>query len=491
MQGQPSCLYKTSLAIVDSLTLGYKVGIHASCQCNELNALHNRHMLERNVGMDLPHKFLREYVNKFESVPIPTTAFWKLINNYTGGKRKMYIRAYETIQTHGFVDNWSVVRMFVKPDRIPLSEILDKDARGIQARRPEFNLLYAHYLHGIEKHIYQLPGSGHTRITNFAKGKNNSQRASHIQQKWNSFDNPICFNIDHSRFDSTVSVEHLKLTHKIYKRFNKSRFFRYLMSKTLNNRGYTRTGISYSIKGTRMSGDYDTGLGNSLINDACLQYVFRNVKHEIYLDGDDSLVMIERRDVSKIDLNDFVKMGFNTKVALCTQPHQIEFCQARFLNTTPPYLARNPFRTAAHLNVSVKNYSKNIWPSYNEARYFCEMVLSRGLPVIPAICKRKLKNIRMYIDEDTKWMMENLVPDNHSYLEPTIEVREQYALAWGINPSEQILIENDNTINDLCVEKLKTRSKFKLQYAAESLSTTWQTWNSLGDHSSSSCWFRC
>lgn len=446
-------------------------------------------MLERNVGMDLPMKWMREHVkNRYAPLPIKTTPYWTLINHYEGAKRKLYIRAYENIQKHGYVEGWARVKMFVKPDRIPLAEIDTKDARGIQARSPEFNLLYAHYLYAIERHIYELPGIGPTRITHFAKGKNNQQRAEHIQQKWRAFEDPIAFNIDHSRFDSTVSDKHLKFSHKIYKQYNKSRFFSYLMSKTINNKGYTKTGITYKIKGTRMSGDFDTGLGNSVINNFCLEYVFRNTRCEIYLDGDDSIVIMDKSDLKNFDVNDFTKLGFTTKIQPVTESHQIEFCQAKFLDTTPPYLARNPFRTMAHLNVSIRNYSKNVWPAYNEARYQCEMMMSRGLPIIPHICRAKLKNIAKFYDEDARWLRKFLIGTDSTFVEPTLHVRELYAQAWGINPEDQVILETEN-VDHVFLSRVKTRSKFKFQYATESLSTAWQTWHSLGQSSSSSCWY--
>uniref|UniRef100_A0A0K8T195 RdRp catalytic domain-containing protein n=2 Tax=Lygus hesperus TaxID=30085 RepID=A0A0K8T195_LYGHE len=449
-------------------------------------------MLERNQGMDekLVRQSYKNYATRFTRKHISPVCVWKIINSYSGGKRKMYMRAFDKIQSQGWDPKWSRIRMFVKPDRIPLNEVATKDPRGIQARDPAFNLAYSCFLKPIEHHIYQQEGTGPTKITNFAKGKNNVERAKHLQTKWRAFNNPVALNIDYKRFDSTIAACHLRGTHKIYKRFNNSKHFTKLMNQTIRNTGYTRGGIKYTIKGTRMSGDFDTGLGNSLVNDATLLTVFGHIKHEIYLDGDDSVVIIEQQDLASVDFDLFQRLGFEAKIQYAYHPHEIEFCQARLIDSEIPYLARNPFRTAAHLNVSVKTYSKNLWPSYNEARFYCEMLLSNGLPVIPHLCRNNLKGVKKYYDEDTKWVMENLVADD-KIIQPTLQVRELYHLAFGINPEEQILLETcPNAFNELSVLSYRTKSKYKTHYAVESLSTTWQAWHSLGDSSSSSCWSR-
>nr|QTJ63614.1 RNA-dependent RNA polymerase [Hemipteran tombus-related virus] len=487
MQGN-FCSFKTSLAVTNSFNLAYQVGIHASCVCNEIVSLHNRHMLTRNEGMCniTLKKCFKYHRSKYINQYIPPATSWQIINNYSGAKRQTYVKAFQNLIETGFLKKYAHISMFVKPDRIKRAEIAAKAPRAIQARKPEFNLSYARFLHPIEKFIYAQPGTGPTKLGNFAKTYNNVDRAVHIFAKWSHFKKPVALNIDHSKFDSTIAVPHLRHTHSIYRKFNSSRHFSLLMQHTIDNVGFTKHGLKYKIRGTRMSGDYDTGLGNSLINEAVLLYVFRNFPVEVYIDGDDSVVIFEEENLKLVDFSLFKKLGFDTKVEVAHHIEQIEFCQCRMVVGEKPYLARNPFRSLSHLSVSLKHYTKNIWPHYNEARFFCEAFMNNGIPIMGPICYKSLQNITMFFDEDTRWMAENLACTDLPYEEPTLKTRISYQRAWGISVEDQITIESEyNTVDKplalirACCS-IKTKKFKNFQYANDSLYAAWTSWRALG-----------
>nr|QZZ63355.1 hypothetical protein [Leuven wasp-associated virus 4] len=483
------CRIANSLAIVATNPIAYKVGVHNNCQHNELVALCNRHLIDRGKNFDID--FFREktrvylkHISKFV-VSIEPCSYSSIINEFVGGKRAMYQRARERIRQEGFNPKWAVVKMFVKPDKYPLDEVAGKPARAIQSRDPAYNLIIGKFLKPIEHYIYQTFGT-------FAKMRNNQERAADVIKMIEAFSNPIFINLDHSKFDSCCNANYLRFTHKIYRLFNRSKFLKYALNFKINNVGYTKGGIRYKVKGTRMSGDYDTGLGNSLINDYLLFTAFSHVKHRRYLDGDDSIIIIEKCDLGKIDFGIFSKMGFDSKIDIVTDPSRIEFCQSRLCLSPTPTFTRNPWRALSHLCVSTKVYPPKFWPALMESRLMCELAVSKGVPILEPIAKKLIRHITPYFEEGDKWM----IKFGARQKEVTITDAERiaYAQCWDLNPEEQKLIESLVNTADLPFIYKHTKyfhglkdKRIIAEYADDALQSTWETWHSMGASSSPGC----
>lgn len=483
------CKISNSLAIVATNPIAYRVGVHNNCQHNELVALCNRHLISRGEQFDL--EFFKEkskiYLNHINQLVtnIQPVSYASIINEFTGGKRAMYQKARERIRQEGFNPKWAVVKMFIKPDRYPLNEVARKPARAIQSRDPAYNLIIGKYLKPIEHYIYKTFGT-------FAKMRNNQQRAADVIKMIGAFNHPVFINLDHSKFDSCCNANYLRMTHKIYLKFCRSRFLKYALNFKINNVCYSKGGIKYKVKGTRMSGDYDTGLGNSLINDYLLFTAFSHVKHRRYLDGDDSIIIVEKCDLGKIDFNIFQKMGFDSKIDITEDPSKIEFCQSRLCLSPVPTFTRNPWRALSHLCVSTKVYPKKFWPSLMEARLMCELHVSKGVPILEPIARKSLIGITPYYQEDDRWMLK--LPKQQD-VPITLAEREAYSKCWDLNPEEQILIESiTNTGNyPLALTHTKYFSSLKdrrkiAEYDDCSLQRTWETWNSMGTSRSAGCY---
>nr|WKV33388.1 MAG: RNA-dependent RNA polymerase [Riboviria sp.] len=280
---------------------GYKVSTHSSCICNEQVSLHNRHLIDRSY-LKYNSKCIKygfKLLNKLYSYKSGYTNYLDLVNSYSGKKKKSYYRAWKNLLENGLQKKHAVINMFVKPDRLPEEVIKDKAPRAIQYRRPEFNLKYMHYFKAFENHFIE---NFKYNSRNIAKGLNNRQRAELVVQKLGNFVKPKFLNIDHSKFDSTVNKHHLKYLHKFYRKCCPKGIYN-LTKLQRKGIGYTKHGIKYRVNATRCSGDPDTGTGNSIINIACLLYVFRNCKFDFILDGDDAVVIMEATDV--INYKDF------------------------------------------------------------------------------------------------------------------------------------------------------------------------------------------
>lgn len=417
---------------------GYQVATHTDCTCNELRALVGRHLISRGAKFDL--EYFKTQTFDLPILDVEKISKLEFIKSYSGAKRRSYSVAYEKLKEVIKVDNIATVKMFVKPDKYVHDDILDKCPRAIQYRTPQFNLLVGAFLKPYEEEYY------HTQMSNIglrmiAKGMNNYERADNIVSASREFDSPVFLLLDHSKFDSCVNEHYLKWTHRQYVRTYRNRFLRYLLSKTIFNKGYSFTGVRYRVRGTRMSGDYDTALGNCLVNQLLLSSWLKEFKHHILLDGDDSVVILEKRDL-KDCMDNFVhfeKMGFDTKCEVVYELSDVEFCRSRLLPLDPPRFARDPVRVLSHWNVANTFVNTDTWVRYLAGVGCGELCLNAGVPILGP-CARKLANLHK----------KPLVLSSYRYAGNlsigseviTDEARVLFQQVYGISPAEQIITES-------------------------------------------------
>lgn len=438
------CLNSTSFVVNNAFEGTYQVTTHAGCVCNEVRALYNRHLVDRS---HIPFqggyfkRMARKVIGELDIPHTPAVSYMNIIRGYTGAKRNAYLRAYERIKLYQFDRRWTYVKMFVKPDKYPVDAAMDKAPRAIQYRSPEYNLLVGKYLKPIEECFYNMKSPGGFRFV--AKGLNNVQRAELLQAQSATFQNPCYILLDHSAFDSTINETHLRETHKFYSKFNRSQGLR-LLKYQINNKGFSKHGIKYRIKGTRMSGDYDTALGNSFVNYVCLRSWLRinNVRGEILLDGDDSVVTIEKSSLARLNFDHFAKCGFETKCEIVYEIEEVEFCQSKYLPTDPPRFSRNPWRALSRLNISIRDYHGTGWARYQAGIGLGEMAVNQGVPILYEVGK-KLASLshRPIFDSETYYKVS--VESNPLPITPA--VRDAYYRAWGITPTQQVAIESSYT----------------------------------------------
>ncbi|KAJ8666906.1 hypothetical protein QAD02_008568 [Eretmocerus hayati] len=152
----------------------------------------------------------------------------------------------------------------------------------IQARHITFNIEYGVYIKALEDSL--------SKDKHFGKG-NYLDIGSKIRKFLTKYSHYT--EADHSSFDAHITEEQLKLTHTFYQYcFYHDRKLRALSKKTLRNSCSTRDGVKYKVNGTRMSGDVDTSLGNSLINYAIIEQVLLElgIDGDCIVNGDDSII---------------------------------------------------------------------------------------------------------------------------------------------------------------------------------------------------------
>jgi hypothetical protein len=231
-------------------------------------------------------------------------------------------------------DAW--VNTFVKAEKINLDSKGDPAPRVIQPRSPRYNLEVGRYLKLFEKELC----AGFNRVWGYPvvlKGLNAQQVGGWLAEHWKQFDEPVGVGLDASRFDQHVSEDALRFEHSVYNGVFRSKELATLLRWQLRNHGVARVEgkrVDYEVVGRRMSGDINTGMGNCLLM-SCMVIAYceqAGIVFRLANNGDDCVLVIERRDLAKLDgisqwMLDF---GFTlTQEEPVYELERVVFCQAQ------------------------------------------------------------------------------------------------------------------------------------------------------------------
>lgn len=430
------------------------VWTHKGCVCNEVVALKQRHQLDTGVRYD-SEVDLAKYLKPLVKTLAPTTED-HIILRCAGGKRKLLISAKESLRHYPIEDEDGIVKMFLKADKghviyddsYYLSPIVDYGApRCIQYRNKRYCLRLATYLHQVEASVYKYEDQSNTPV--FAKSRNLTQRGMDLRTKFETFNDPVILCIDHSKFDAHCNKRLLHLEHNFYKAcFNRSdrQELKHLLSMQMSAKGCTKNSTKYRTIATRMSGDQNTGLGNSIINFALLSSFVEHHQLDacLYVDGDDSVIIFERRNVV-LDHDFFTQFGMKTKFEqLTSEFREVDFCQTRpVFDGSVWRMVRNPARLLARLPWAVQNITVGCKHKYLRSIGLCEMALGVGLPIGQYLGETLSKMGEGYMVTGNHYlaMREHYRPSKVQLIEPSMEARMEYERTWGIPIAEQLRIE--------------------------------------------------
>lgn len=287
-------------------------------------------------------------------------------------KRKYYQRVADQL---GFGRKVSaLVCAFTKLEKYSTSKY--KPPRLIQARDPSFNLEYGRYIKPIERALK-------TNI-HFGKGTYDvcGAKIERLRSKWRWYTE-----CDHSTFDAHVTVEMLKLCHQFYRKCQgHNPYMESLARRTIHNKGTTRYGERYKVTGTRMSGDVDTSLGNSLINYHILIRALKllNIRGDAIVNGDDSIIFTDE----PIPTQEYVRIlrQFNMESVVLPSVnniHKVEFCRTRLIYHPDknPTLMFDPARLRSIYGMTWKSYPDHVYIKYLEAVSHANSCMNSNSPV--------------------------------------------------------------------------------------------------------------
>jgi hypothetical protein len=336
--------------------------------------------------------------------------------------------------------------MFLKDDKYVEDPAYGglKEPRCIQYRNYRYGIRLGRYLKPLEHSFYQFEVDG---LPISAKGLNSYGRARVLWTMWNDFSNPVACLFDHSKFDAHVSVELLQMEHRFYNQFYGSDELAWLLSLQVSNRGRTKNGTRYRVNGTRMSGDQNTGFGNTLINYAILASLARRagVRVRIFVDGDDSVVICSRDDVPRLAAQHgwFAMCGMETNAVEITEEFcHVEFCQCRPVRVGGVWrMVRNPLRVVTRMPWTTRKYNASGYSRLTRTVGWSERICNSGVPVLQEYSAWFMAQGAGRLIQGM--MSERVLLEDTQVLTGVItpECRRDFEEAWGVPVATQIAME--------------------------------------------------
>jgi len=429
--------------------LDFKVyGLHKHDIRQELLTLTQRHLVktpEPNLAHHCWARAKHELRSLREQVPnLAKVGLKSLIGSKSGRAKNRFKAGWYDYFSNGIQYYHSRVTCMQKLEFHPSEKLPVKADRAIQYRSVAFNAAIARYLNPIEHYLFNETQYNGMRWC--AKGLTKEERALQLMDMADQFKDPVFVLADHSTFDAHVNPELLKLEHKFYKRvWGYDRELTKLLQLQVDNVGRTKGGIKYKVKGTRMSGDINTALGNSLINFGMLAAWVYAVDAKILLDGDDSVIVMERESLDRLPpIEEFmVNFGMKTVAEVVYDISDVEFCQSKpVLGANGPYLCPTPRKILDTIIKSPRMMDGPEALAVLRGSIYCELVANPGMPMLKPLAEWLRKSegeIRI-----PPWLQYRMTEgyglkegQEIAWIEPTEDQRISFWKSWGVSPGEQ------------------------------------------------------
>lgn len=427
--------------------------MYQPCQMNELVALERRHLLDEGEPqleeLTRCRAILSELAKKMPPVRVATPAE-VLEHKKSAAARIRYERAFILNEQEGEPINGTNVAMFVKPEKAnvlpPLAPREDmKPPRGIQYRSFRYCAELSRYLLPIEQVLWTYTEDN--GLCPFAKKMNSFQIGDTLAKMWGMYEDTVFIEADHSKFDSCVTDPWIGTEELFYTEVNPSDDLHRLMQMQRFNKCYSKQGVRYKCKARKMSGEYNTSLGDTALNYAILGDVFRNVEHCKLLNGDDAVIAVRRKDLASLDLSPemWKRYGFRTTWKLVESLEEVSFCQSQPVQLRPGVwrMVRTPARAISRTRVSVKRYENNAWYSLVASYGHCELACGDGVPMMQAwaqcLLRASLGAKVMQKEVTRRTRLEGV--SRPEAREITDLARDSFARAFGISVAEQHVFE--------------------------------------------------
>jgi len=260
----------------------------------------------------------------------------QFVGFYKGPRRLIYQRAADALALLPVRPKDANLKTFVKAEKLNFDLKNDPAPRVIQPRSPRFNVEVGCFLRPLEHKLYGAIDKLFKSPT-IMSSYNAFTQAKLLKSKWDKFPNPTCVGIDASRFDQHVSVQALEFEHGVYNAIFKSPKLAWLLKLQIDNHGIARAAdgyFKYNVRGSRMSGDMNTSMGNKLL--MCLMSLSYldsiHIPYEFANNGDDCLIFLDRKHLKKLGNLDKYYRGFGFDIVREDPVYEfehIEFCQTK------------------------------------------------------------------------------------------------------------------------------------------------------------------
>lgn len=452
---------------------------------NIVRAINERLVYVQHQGVwNEPHAPVLNELDRMLNVTIralkphlPHVAPWtktRFVNSYKGRKRKVYELALHRLKNKPLTRRHAEINFFIKIEKLKLKAgkpLCKMVPRGIQGRKPEYNVELGCYTKAIEHgvfaafdEIFRRLGGGMPGEKTIMKGLNAEDRGKQIAMKWNRFSDPVFVGKDAKRFDEHTHEEMLKREHSVYlecfrgKRMKK--LARLLEMQLINKgKGYAPDGVvKYKLIGKRASGDMNTSLGNCTVMSMMTYDLFvrLGIRKFAYMnDGDDGGIIIERKDLERLLAAlepHYYSLGYIMEVE---EPvyvlEHIEFCQCKPVFDGNNYrMVRDPRTSCSKDAICLDPYqSKMEVASYLDSLGQGGLSLTGGIPMIQNYYMSMIRNANAlagnrsikHKDQEENGMYHLKRGMFEKFREPTSESRVSFWKAFNVTPEVQIELE--------------------------------------------------
>lgn len=350
----------------------------------------------------------------------------------------------------------ATLKTFIKAEKHNLTLKPNTVPRVIQPRDPRYNVEVGRYLRPIEKMIYHTIDELFKSPTIMSE-YNSYTQAQKLHSKWIGFKEPACVGMDASRFDQHVSAQALQFEHTIYNRVFRSKELAMLLGWQIDNHGIARASdgsFRYKKRGSRMSGDMNTSMGNKLL--MCMMaksYLDTlSIRVDFANNGDDCLLFLERKHIWHLDglPQYFKEFGFK----IVTEKPVFEFEQVEFCQTKP-VLSNGIWRMVRNVRTCITKdvTSVNLGHDTTEYRRWlrdignCGLTTCADVPVLGEFYRMLVRfgldgNYGGSFDTDYRWY--KLASRNATCLHsrPDDYGRYSFWLSTGMTPDAQLELES-------------------------------------------------
>lgn len=376
----------------------------------------------QNKVLGVTRQILAEWVEQHgKQEPVDRLTY---VNKFSGSKRNRLIKSMTDCERNGELPMG--MSGFIKCDKYFEDVALSKAPRMIQYAAPAVNAELAQHLGPVEHTYLMGAGSGPTGLPDCSKGMNTLERARVWAGKRDAFRDVVCLLGDFSKFDSHVHTHVLGLEHDFWEAA--SHIERRHLDRQLINQ-VSGLGLRWRAVGTRMSGTYNTGGGNSVINIMIMRTIARitGISIEMLCDGDDSLVFMESEDLAKFTAcaAEIIPKVFGMKweFAVSHSQYDDEYCHASLSYSVDgdPICLVDPVRALSRLAAVVNKEGGRSLGSQLVASLVGVYFTFPNHPVLSRVSYNMLNAIGA-IDHSGRVTKKLTIPDNEF-------LKEQFLLA--------------------------------------------------------------
>ncbi len=323
---------------------------------NETVAIVNRALMEvpkpePRVWAAISRYAMKRYVLRFKAIDDNDQdgLFEEWNSRFPTARRRNQKLAYDSLEETPLSHRDYLRKSFCKRELTMKGgpEPEDFDPRAIQGNSDRLNAAYGPFTYQVSKQLKELWHSKH-KIT--YTGGLTAEEIGDWRAQFGSRD-VLLIECDESRYDCHQGKE----CNDLYRMIEDRCGIKYHQNAAKGREsmrkitGYTSHGVKYGVNYTMTSGSPTTSTSNSFVNGVKTAYIlecllgYKNFK--LIVHGDDSLTALvgvfsdeQKANIRRVIEETNKALGFETKVKLSTQWHEVEYCSSLFWPVTGGYV---------------------------------------------------------------------------------------------------------------------------------------------------------